>query len=72
MAMIELDGFAMNVDIHEGLVASDTVFIHGNLASNIWWQPALEVWQKQAKSAKHQTLKGRLIFVEWRGTQRAA
>jgi 3-oxoadipate enol-lactonase len=70
MAMIELDGFAMNVDIHEGLVASDTVFIHGNLASNIWWQPALEVWQKQAKSAKHQTLKGRLIFVEWRGCGR--
>lgn len=63
MARVQLDGFAMNVDVHERLVPMDTLFIHGNLASNTWWQPSLELWKNEAKPS----YEGRLIFGEWRG-----
>lgn len=63
MGKVLLDGFAMNVDVHEGLVPMDTLFIHGNLASNTWWQPSVELWRTSAKPS----YEGRLILGEWRG-----
>jgi 3-oxoadipate enol-lactonase len=63
MAKIQLDSFGMNVDVHSALVPMDTVFMHGNLASNAWWRPALEIWKQQAKPGAE----GRLIMGEWRG-----
>lgn len=63
------NGFQMNVEIHEGLAPFDTLFIHGNLASNTWWEPALDLWRKKAEGQK---LGGRLIFAEWRGCGRSA
>lgn len=63
MAKIPLEGFGMNVDVQPGLAPMDTLFIHGNLASNTWWQPSLEIWTKEAKP----TFEGRMIFGEWRG-----
>ena len=63
MAKMKLFGFEMNYEIHEGVLPMDTVFLHGNLASNAWWQPALEIWKSQAKPG----LEGRAIFAEWRG-----
>jgi pimeloyl-ACP methyl ester carboxylesterase len=63
MAKIQLDSFAMNVDTHSALVPMDTVFMHGNLASNNWWKPALDIWKQQAKPGAE----GRLIMGEWRG-----
>lgn len=64
MAKIKLNnGFGMNFDVHEGMVPMDTVFMHGNLASNNWWQPALEIWKKNRKGS----YEGRLLFGEWRG-----
>lgn len=69
MAKIHLkSGFAMNAEIHTGLVPMDTVFMHGNLASNRWWLPALEIWKQQAESNRE----GRLIFAEWRGSGKSA
>ena len=53
----------MNVEVHEGLVSKDVVLIHGNLASNTWWQPALEEWRKNKRPGQA----GRLIMGEWRG-----
>lgn len=53
----------MNFDVHSGLVPMDTVFLHGNLASNTWWTPAIEVWKRQAKPS----FEGRLLLGEWRG-----
>ena len=53
----------MNYEIHQGLVPEHTIFLHGNLASNAWWKPSLEIWEN--KKIKTQT--GSLIFAEWRG-----
>ncbi len=57
-------GYQMNYEIYAGLVPQNTLFIHGNLASNRWWYPALEVWQQKAKG---KALQGSLIFAEFRG-----
>lgn len=65
MALMQIrDNVQLNVEIHEGLAEVDTVFLHGNLASNTWWQPALAEWQTRSAGKK---LPGRLIFAEWRG-----
>jgi pimeloyl-ACP methyl ester carboxylesterase len=62
--LIPIGEFSMNVDVHEGRVPVDTVFVHGNLASNTWWKPALDIWTEQSAGTRHS---GRLIFGEWRG-----
>lgn len=64
MAKVQLsNGFAMNIDIHSGLLPMDTVFMHGNLASNTWWEPSIETW----RNSKRPGLEGRAILGEWRG-----
>lgn len=63
MAKFQLGDFGMNVDVYPGLAPMDTLFIHGNLASNIWWQPSIEIWKKEAKPS----YEGRMMFGEWRG-----
>ena len=63
MPSFSRDGVQINYEVHEGLVPRDTIFLHGNLASNTWWQPAVDVWRKQAVPGQ----KGRLILAEWRG-----
>lgn len=40
----------------------DTVFIHGNLASSVWWEPTLNEWKKQGSLGS-----GDLICADWRG-----
>lgn len=44
------------------LSKQDILFIHGNLASTVWWQPTLQEWKKQGGLGK-----GSLIFADWRG-----
>ncbi|CAN5594461.1 alpha/beta hydrolase [soil metagenome] len=63
MARVELKNFGMNVDVTPGVLPLDTIFLHGNLASNIWWEPALAEWKQNAKPG----LEGRFIAAEWRG-----
>lgn len=65
---IDLGGFQMNVEIHKGTLPMDTVFLHGNLASNRWWHPAVEVWKKNS----HPGMQGSLILAEWRGCGKSA
>jgi 3-oxoadipate enol-lactonase len=60
---LNVNGISMNVDIHAGAVPMDTVFIHGNLASNRWWEPSIALWNKDAKASNE----GRIIALEWRG-----
>lgn len=62
MPFFEANGFRMHYEVYENAVPQDTLFIHGNLASNIWWQPALEAWGKQSSQ-----FKGKAILAEWRG-----
>jgi pimeloyl-ACP methyl ester carboxylesterase len=47
----------------QGVLPKTTLFIHGNLASNLWWQPSLEVIQSQAGEGQ----KGDFIAAEWWG-----
>lgn len=63
MARIDLLGYGMNVDVTSNVLPLDTIFLHGNLASNTWWEPALAEWKSQAKPG----LEGRFIAAEWRG-----
>lgn len=65
MALIDLNGYKMNVDVTPGVLPLDTVFLHGNLASNTWWEPSLALWKNQAQSRPG--LEGRMIAAEWRG-----
>lgn len=65
MALIDLNGYKMNVDVTPGVLPLDTIFLHGNLASNTWWEPSLEIWKSQASSRPG--MEGRLIATEWRG-----
>lgn len=56
--------FEMNVDVVPNLVPVDVLFMHGNLASNTWWEPAVSVWKKSPVGAAP---RGRLLLGEWRG-----
>lgn len=56
--------FEINTDIVANLVPVDVVFMHGNLASNTWWEPAVGVWKKNPVGASP---RGQLILGEWRG-----
>lgn len=68
MAFISLKKYKINVDIVPNLFPRDVVFLHGNLSSNIWWQPAIQAWQKKLSQANATApLLGRAILVEWRG-----
>lgn len=56
MSMIHFESYAKTLP-------ANTLFIHGNLASNRWWKPAIEIWQKKATPQ----LSGRLVAAEFRG-----
>lgn len=63
MARVDVLNYGMNVDVTEAVLPMDTIFLHGNLASNTWWEPALAQWKQEAKPG----LEGRFIAAEWRG-----
>ena len=56
--------YEMNVDVVANLVPVDVLFMHGNLASNTWWEPSISEWTKSPVGAAP---RGRLILGEWRG-----
>lgn len=64
----DLNGLKMNYVVVRGVVPSDTLFIHGNLASNTWWEPGVQVWSARPDAGK---LPGSLILAEWRGCGRS-
>ncbi|MCM2282571.1 MAG: alpha/beta hydrolase [Bdellovibrionaceae bacterium] len=63
MPRFQLSGFTMNCEIVPATLPMDTLFIHGNLASNRWWQPAIALWNQSAPPRRE----GRAILAEWRG-----
>ncbi len=63
MPFFERQNIRMHYEVYEGLVDRDTVSFHGNLASNAWWSPAVEVLSREKSASK----KGRLVLAEWRG-----
>lgn len=56
-------GAEIHYEIIEGVLPENTLFIHGNMASNGWWYPSEQVWAQQSKRA----LTGAMILVEFRG-----
>lgn len=56
-------GLRMYFEVHPGAVASDTLLIHGNCASHLWWEPAREAWYAIGAGR----LPGCLIVADWRG-----
>lgn len=57
-------GFNMNYEVIPGLVPQNTLFIHGNLASNRWWQPMV----RELSATKGLTsLSGKVVLAEFRG-----
>lgn len=68
MAIVDLMGHGMNADVIPACLPMDTIFLHGNLASNTWWKPSIALWKAQAKPG----LEGRAIMAEWRGCGKSA
>jgi 3-oxoadipate enol-lactonase len=68
MALMDVQGFQMNVETQPATLPLDTIFIHGNLASNTWWEPSLSLWKADTKPGSE----GRWIGAEWRGCGRSA
>jgi non-heme chloroperoxidase len=60
MPYFEQNGFSLHYQVVDGALGRDTLFLHGNLASNVWWEPAVEELKKRGGT-------GRLILAEWRG-----
>jgi aminoacrylate hydrolase len=61
MAQFQRPGFSQHYEVVDGVFDQDTLFLHGNLAANLWWEPALEIAKKQRPG------KGRAVLAEWRG-----
>ena len=70
MPYFDRDGFRMHYEVHSRAVAVDTVLIHGNVASNDWWEPVVSGFDRRARESG-QELQGRLILGEWRGCGRS-
>lgn len=64
MPYFKNEGFDLHYELHPGLAPADVLFIHGNLASNVWWEPVVEIWRRQHGEKGHP---GSLILAEWRG-----
>lgn len=53
----------IHYEVIDDVLPRDTLFIHGNIASNRWWYPAMDV----LKNRKLKDNKGRAFLVEFRG-----
>jgi len=60
-------GFQMNYEVYPNLVPRTTLMIHGNIASNRWWHPTLEVLQQQSSSGIIPSCSGSIVLAEFRG-----
>ncbi|MNJ93412.1 Non-heme chloroperoxidase [compost metagenome] len=56
--------FVMNYEVVQNVLPVATLFIHGNCASNRWWYPSVEIFEKQAEGKDYS---GSIIMAEFRG-----
>lgn len=66
MAYLDLDGFNLYYEVHEGLLDQDALFIHGNLACHLWWRPTMEAFKSLATKSDRKK-SGRMVIADWRG-----
>ncbi len=64
MAIFQHREKRVHYDLHGGLVPEDTLFLHGNLASNNWWLPTINQLKVRYKQGGHG---GGAAFAEWIG-----
>ncbi len=64
MAFFQINEKLLNYGLHLHLLQSDTVFLHGNLASNRWWDPVVKELQTNHLS---RSKTGKLALFEWLG-----
>ena len=64
MSFLKINSTNIYYEVHENILAEDTLFIHGNLASHQWWHPCLTILENQNQNKQH---KGKMILVDWRG-----
>lgn len=57
----------ISYDVFPQLLPTTTVFLHGNLASNRWWMPTVELLKLQA-SVDSEKLAGSMVCLEFRGS----
>lgn len=64
----------MHYETIRGVVPADTLLIHGNLASNLWWEPMIKALDgiKSREESAHTPWQGTLIMAEWRGCGKSA
>ncbi len=74
MPYFQYESFRMHYEVLRGMVPSDTLLIHGNIASNLWWQPAVNSWAKLKSEVEDPSKpwRGLLIMAEWRGCGKSA
>ncbi|MGE0764008.1 MAG: alpha/beta fold hydrolase [Bdellovibrionales bacterium] len=64
MAFFQHRDKRMHYDLYAGLIPEDTLFIHGNLASNHWWQPTVQILKNRYKGSE---VTGSAAMAEWLG-----
>ena len=66
MAFFEMNSATkISYDVFPNTIPTTTVFLHGNLSSNRWWIPSVEMLK--AKYATISDKKGSIVCVEFRG-----
>ncbi|MEQ1723597.1 MAG: alpha/beta hydrolase [Pseudobdellovibrio sp.] len=58
------DNYKVHFQVYENILPTTTVFLHGNVASNRWWNPSQEIF---AKSAQGKNYEGSMICIELLG-----
>lgn len=64
MAIFHHQKKTISYDLRLNLLEEDTLFLHGNLASNLWWQPSIDLLTE--KYSSHEKY-GKACFMEWLG-----
>ncbi len=66
MSNFQVPGSAvtLHTQAFSNLLPKTTLFIHGNLASNNWWVPSMEVWKKRSQGSNW---KGSMVLAEFPG-----
>lgn len=71
MPFLQREDAHLHYEVCENALPADTLFLHGNLAANLWWEPALAHWRSQAQGLGKNPWTGRAIRLEWRGCGRS-
>jgi pimeloyl-ACP methyl ester carboxylesterase len=55
----------LHYEVVENVLPSHTLFLHGNVSSNLWWEPSKKIWSSAAAGPASEP--GHMVLLEWRG-----